>query len=261
MRIHVRLFALQRVQTGLRELDLEVPAGASVAQAWRALVTGWPVLAGADGVVRFARNGVYADEAEILVDGDELAVIPPVAGGAAGSTSNDAADRARLRIVELTAEPLHGGRIAALLETVPTAADGAVATFVGRTRETPGTPAPGQEAEAARFVGQRVDGLEYEAFEPMAVVVLDAMADEIEERFGVRRLAIVHRTGSVGVGEISVIIVAAAPHRDAAFVACRYAIEELKARAPIWKAERFADGQVWMGAPPRHGPTEEGDQA
>ena len=65
----------------------------------------------------------------------------------------------------------------ASLEAVPTAADGAVATFVGRTRETPGTPAPGQEAEAARFAGQRVDGLEYEAFEPMALAVLEAIAD------------------------------------------------------------------------------------
>jgi molybdopterin synthase catalytic subunit len=138
---------------------------------------------------------------------------------------------------------------------VGTDADGAVATFVGRTRETPGTPAPGQEAEAARFAGQRVVGLEYEAFEPMAIAVLEAIAAEILERYGVRRLAIVHRTGAVAVGEASVVIVAAAPHRDAAFAACRYAIEELKARAPIWKSERFADGQVWLGAPARTGPS------
>ena len=146
-----------------------------------------------------------------------------------------------------------------MLEAIPTAADGAVATFVGRTRETPGTPAPGQEVEAARFAGQRVDGLEYEAFEPMAVAVLEAIAAEIDERYGVGRLAILHRVGSVAVGEVSVVIVAAAPHRDAAFAACRYAIEELKARAPIWKAERFADGQVWMGAPPRPGPAADPD--
>ena len=130
------------------------------------------------------------------------------------------------------------------------------ATFVGRTRETPGTPAPGQEAEAARFAGQRVEGLEYEAFEPMALAVLETIADEIAARFDVRRLAIVHRVGAVAVGEVSVLIVAAAPHRDAAFAACRYAIEELKARAPIWKAERFADGSVWLGAPARTGPEE-----
>jgi molybdopterin synthase catalytic subunit len=157
-------------------------------------------------------------------------------------------------IVELTSEPLDAARLADLVGHVPTAADGAVATFVGRTRETPGTPAPGQELEAAKYAGQRVEGLEYEAFEPMAVAVLESIADEIAERFAVHRLAIVHRVGPVAVGEVSVLIVAAAPHRDAAFAACRYAIEELKARAPIWKAERFADGRVWLGAPARTGP-------
>jgi molybdopterin synthase catalytic subunit len=88
----------------------------------------------------------------------------------------------------------------------------------------------------------------------MALAVLATIADEIGERFGVSRLAILHRVGEVGVGEASVIIVTAAPHRGEAFDACRYAIEELKARAPIWKAERFADGSVWMGAPARPGP-------
>ena len=93
---------------------------------------------------------------KVPVGWDELAVIPPVAGGAPGPE-----DRMRSRLIELTTDPIDGSRVAALLDSVPTDADGAVATFVGRTRETPGTPAPGQEAEAARFAGQRVDGLEY----------------------------------------------------------------------------------------------------
>jgi molybdopterin synthase catalytic subunit len=254
LRIHVRLFAIQRMQTGLRGLELDVPAGASVGDAWRALVGEHPVLASGEGSVRFARNGVYAGEVDELADGDELAVIPPVAGGDGAS---EEVARADVRVVELTDDPIDAVRIAELTDSVPTDADGAVATFIGRTRETPGTPAPGQEAEAARFAGQRVVGLEYEAFAPMAVTVLDTIAGEILERFGVRRFAIVHRTGPVAVGEVSVVIVAAAPHRDAAFAACRYAIEELKARAPIWKAERFADGQVWLGAPARTGPADE----
>jgi molybdopterin synthase catalytic subunit len=137
---------------------------------------------------------------------------------------------------------------------VPTDADGAVTLFVGRTRVTPGTPAPGQEEAAARHAGRSVEALEYEAFEPMALAELGRIADEIEERFGVTGLAIVHRTGEVAVGEVSVAIAAAAAHRGAAFDACRYAIEELKARAPIWKSERFADGSVWLGAPARDGP-------
>ena len=88
----------------------------------------------------------------------------------------------------------------------------------------------------------------------MAVAVLARIADEIAERFGVERVAIVHRTGEVPLGEVSVAVVAVSPHRDAAFEAARYAIDETKARAPIWKAERFADGHVWIGEPARTGP-------
>ena len=94
----------------------------------------------------------------------------------------------------------------------------------------------------------------------MAERVLGTIADEVAERFGVVRLAIVHRLGPVPLGEISILVVAAAPHRDAAFAAARYAIDETKARAPIWKAERFRDGHIWIGAPARTAaePTEEG---
>ena len=87
----------------------------------------------------------------------------------------------------------------------------------------------------------------------MALAVMGEIADEIEARFGVTRLAIVHREGEVPLGEPSVAIVACAPHRDAAFAAARYAIDETKARAPIWKAEQFADGHVWIGEPARRG--------
>ena len=249
MQVSVRLFALQRAQTGLRRYELELPEGSDVAAAWRALVADLPVVAGAEGVVRFARNGTYVDTTEPLADGDELAVIPPVAGGAAGAEG--------YRRLEVSEATLDAGLLEKLRAEVASAADGAVVAFVGQTRETPGTPAPGQEAEAERFAGQVVSGLTYEAFEPMVVSVLGEIADEIEVRFGVQRLAMVHRAGDVAVGESSVLIVVAAPHRREAFEACRYAIEELKARTPIWKSERFADGSVWLGSPARHGP--EGD--
>ena len=134
------------------------------------------------------------------------------------------------------------------------AEDGAVVGFLGITRVTPGTPAPGQEAAAAQQAGRAVEALDYEAHDAMAHRVIEAIADEIEARFGVTRLAIVHRLGAVPLGEASVAIVACAPHRDAAFEAARYAIDETKARAPIWKAERFSDGHVWIGEPAREGP-------
>lgn len=251
MRVTVRLFAQQRAQTGLRSHPLELPEGADVEAAWAALVADLPVIAGAESVVRFALNGTYVGTDAPLADGDELAVIPPVAGGAREP-------QRRYRRLELWEGSLDAGLLGELREAVASDADGAVAVFVGQTRESAGAPAPGQEAQAARFAGQTVTGLTYEAFEPMVVSVLGEIADEIEARFDVLRLAIVHRVGEVAVGESSVLIVAASPHRAGAFEACRYAIEELKARAPIWKAERFADGSVWLGAPARHGPEDTG---
>jgi molybdopterin synthase catalytic subunit len=243
VRVRIRLFAIQRELAGTREHAIELEDGATVADAWDALVADFPSLTPGRGSVRFARNGAYADPTTVLVDGDEVAMIPPVSGGADGG-----------RILELRAEPLGDAILAELADGLATAGDGAVVGFVGRTRVTPGTPAPGQEAEAARHEGGAVESLEYEAHEPMAIAVLADIADEVHARFGVERIAIVHRTGDVPLGEASVAIVAVSPHRDAAFDAVRYAIDETKARAPIWKAERFADGHVWIGQPARTGP-------
>lgn len=258
MRVTVRLFAMQRAQLGRSDIVLDLPSGADVASAWGALVALHPQLAAAGSSVRFARNRRYVDVDERLDEGDELAVIPPVAGGAEGDVSSGppleeagAAHPDRRRHLAVTAEPVSAVLLGRLREAVATPDDGAVAVFLGLARQTPGTPAPGQEAQAARFAGGLVTGLTYEAFEPMALDVLAEIADEMEARFGVRRVAIIHRVGEVGVGEVSVAIAVAAPHRGEAFDACRYAIEELKSRAPIWKSEHFADGSVWLGAPAR----------
>ncbi len=244
MRVRVRLFAMQREAAGRRELSVELADGADVEAAWAAAVREVPALAPGRSSVRFAVNGDYADPGVLLADGDELACIPPVSGG---SGIRDADGEPASRILELRSTPFGNGLAAELADRLATDEDGAVVVFLGRTRVTPGTPAPGQEAEAAFHAGRDVEELEYEAFEPMAVRVLGDIADEIGARFGVTRVAIVHRTGEVPLGEASVLVVAAAPHRGAAFEAARYAIDETKARAPIWKAERFADGHVWIG--------------
>jgi molybdopterin synthase catalytic subunit len=188
----------------------------------------------------------------LLADGDEVAMIPPVSGGAEVPATREHAGRKT--IVELRDAPFTGAILGELADALATPEDGAIVGFLGRTRVTPGTPAPGQEDEAARHAGRAVEGLEYEALEPMALKTLTTIADEAYERFDVERLAIVHRTGEVPLGEASVAVVAVSPHRDAAFLAARYAIDETKARAPIWKAERFEDGHVWIGHQARTGP-------
>jgi MoaE-MoaD fusion protein len=247
LRIRVRLFAMQREAAGMRELRLEVPLGSTVDDAWKAVVDSVPALAPGRSSLRFAVNGEYTDDDRTLADGDELACIPPVSGGSGEGEGEGEGDASRRRILRIEAEPLPRDLASRLADELTTDEDGGVVTFTGRTRITPGTPAPGQEAEAARHAGRVVEELDYEAFEPMAIRVLGEIADEIEARFGVRRVAIVHRTGVVPLGESSIVVVAVAPHRDAAFAAARYAIDETKARAPIWKAERFEDGVVWIG--------------
>ncbi len=241
--VHVRLFAIQRELAGTRRLDLELRDGSTVRDAWDALVALHPSLAPGRDSVRFALDGEYADEGTRVRDGAELSIIPPVSGGAGAS-----------RILELRDEPFAATILDDLTARLATEEDGAVVGFIGRTRRSPGTPAPGQEAAAAAHSGRDVESLEYEAHETMVGTILGQIADEVLERFGVERLAIVHRVGEVPLGEASVAIVAVSPHRDAAFAAARYAIDETKARAPIWKAERFADGHVWIGEPARTGP-------
>jgi molybdopterin synthase catalytic subunit len=117
----------------------------------------------------------------------------------------------------------------ALESAVADAAFGGVVTFLGVVR-------------ARADDGRTVDGLAYEAFEPMAVAEFESIAVEARQRFGDLRLAIVHRTGELGIGDVAVAVAAAAVHRSAAFDACEYAIDEVKRRAPIWKKERYAGG-------------------
>ena len=249
VRVRVRLFAMHREIAGAREVALEVAAPATVDSAWRALVDRHPGLAAGREAVRFARNGEYVDATEPLATGDEVACIPPVSGGSGQPRGRDDTGA----ILELRDEAFGPEILAELIGRLASDEDGGIAAFLGRTRRTPGTPAPGQEAEAGRHTGETVEGLEYEAHDVMVARVLATIAAEVDERFGVRRLAIVHRTGAVPLGDVSVVVVACAPHRDAAFGAARYAIDETKARAPIWKAERFASGRVWVGEAARSG--------
>ncbi|MBV8345484.1 MAG: molybdenum cofactor biosynthesis protein MoaE [Candidatus Eremiobacteraeota bacterium] len=130
-------------------------------------------------------------------------------------------------VFAIVREPIEPRR----LEEAIRAGDGGAVTFLGIVR--------GRAED-----GRAVSGLSYEAFEPLATSEFAKIADEARERFGDVALTIVHRIGELGTGEISVAVVASAARRVAAFDACRYAIDELKRRAPIWKKERYADGSA-----------------
>jgi molybdopterin synthase catalytic subunit/molybdopterin converting factor small subunit len=214
--VTVRLFAGLRERAGTGRVELELPDGAVVGDVWEAV----PSLGGPEpNGLAFARNRRYAERADALREGDEVALIPPVSGGA------DVAEP----IAELTAAPLDLGRLVA---RVADPGAGAIATFVGTVRDS------------AR--GREVRWLEYEAFEEMAVSELEQVARDVVARNGCIRAAIAHRTGRCEIGEASVMIAVSAAHRHAALTACQEAIDQLKVSVPIWKKELYAGGEEWI---------------
>jgi len=209
MKVAVRLFAALRERAGAREAALELDEGASVDDVWPALGLGEEPA----GLV-YAVNRAYVDRGTPLADGDEVALIPPVSGGA----------------FVLSDEPLSLERAAA---EVASDGAGAIATFVGTTR--------------ARSRGREVIRLEYEAYEGMAEAEMERIAGVLRDRHDVIDVAIHHRVGPVEIGETSVVIAVSAAHRAAAFDACREAIDTLKQTVPLWKKELYVGGEEWIG--------------
>ncbi len=221
MQIQVLYFAVFRERLGRDTEPLEVPDGATVADAVAALAARHPLVGTLRGHFRVAVNQAMVDDAHVLVAGDELVLIPPVAGG------ND-----RVHVAILDA-PLSLDRCVAAVVTPET---GGVCTFTGLVRR--------------HSRGVTVERLEYEAYAGMAEKVIRALIDELEAEVPGARIAIEHRVGALAIGDAAVVIAAAAPHRAEAFTACRAAIDRLKDRAPIWKKEFGDDGAVWVGLGP-----------
>jgi molybdopterin synthase catalytic subunit/molybdopterin converting factor small subunit len=207
--VRVRLFAALRERAGSGSVDVELPEGALLGDVW-------PVLGLGDepeGLL-YAVNREYAPPETRLSMDDEVAVIPPVSGGAF-----------RLSETPLSVED-------AVAEVRADDA-GAIATFVGTTRR--------------RSRDRDVLHLEYEAYDGMAQKVMAGLAEELTRRHELCSVAIHHRVGRVDIGETSVVIAVSAPHRAAALTACREAIDELKVMVPLWKKEIYVGGEEWIG--------------
>jgi molybdopterin converting factor subunit 1 len=209
MQVTVRLFARLREQAGASERALELPAGARVADVWDALGLGEQP----PGLL-YAVNREYAAGERVLEEGDEVAVIPPVSGGA----------------FTLSERPLD---LEAVVAEVADERAGGIATFVGTTR--------------IESRGRTVRHLEYEAYAGMAEKVMADLAADLERRYELCKVAIAHRVGRVGIGETSVIIAVSAPHRQDALAACKDAIDTLKETVPLWKKEAYEGGEEWIG--------------
>ena len=222
MRVEILYFAVLRERVGRDREILELPDGADVGAARAAIAARHPAAETLLPRVQAAVNRTIAKDATPLADGDEIALLPPVAGGAGP------------RKIAIRAEPL------VVDDTVAAVAGpnrGGVVTFTGVVRRE-GHHLPD------------VIRLEYEAYVEMAEQVLAEIAEEIEREWAGTEIAIHHRIGSLVVGEIAVAITAASAHRAPAFEACRAAIDRLKERAPIWKKEIGEHGEAWLGLGP-----------
>jgi len=195
-----------RERAGWSEREIDA---ATVAEVWAALDLGEE-----PGGLLYAVNKTYAGRDQPLADGDEVALIPPVSGGA----------------FRLSDEPLSLDRV---VDEVRDDRAGAIATFTGTTR--------------IQSRGRTVEHLDYEAYEGMAETVMAEIAAELSARYELCAVAIHHRIGRVGIGDTSVVIAVSAPHRGAALAACKEAIDTLKERVPLWKKEVYDGGEEWIG--------------
>ena len=206
MTVNVRLFAGLRERAGWSQRQIEA---ATVADVWQALELG-----DEPAGLLYAVNQRYAQRETALAEGDEVALIPPVSGGA----------------FLLSDQPLSLDRV---VEEVRDERAGAIATFTGTTRLT--------------SRGRSVLHLDYEAYEGMAEAVMAEIGEEVRRRYDLCEVAIHHRVGRVGIGGPSVVIAVSAPHRADALAACQDAIDALKERVPLWKKESYEGGEEWIG--------------
>ena len=203
--------------TGLREDSIEVPEGGLAASVFEHYSARFPRLAEMSASIVLAVNQKFCAPSEALADGDELAMLPPVSGGSEGN------------IFALTRDPIDA---ATLARKILRGEDGALVTFEGVTRNnTKGRP--------TRY-------LDYECYEAMALKTMAEIGEEIARTHQISRIAMVHRLGRIEIGETSVVVIAAAPHRRPAFDAALEGINRLKRLVPVWKKEYFEDGEVWV---------------
>ena len=222
MRVRVLFFGRLREIVGREADEAELDTGARVEDLFARYSLRFPQLAELRAATAPSVNQEFAAWQAPLSAGDEVAFLPPVSGGA-GETATAGEEICQLVRTRLSRDEW--------LESLVSPADGALVVFEGVARN--------------HSRGRRVVRLEYEAYEPMARKKMRELAADLRGGFGVSRVLLVHRLGSIEIGEASILIGVSSPHRQAAFDACRHAIDAFKRTVPIWKKEFFEDGSAW----------------
>ena len=230
MRVCVLFFGVLKDLSGKSSDFIELPDGASVRDVLAQYAAQIPQLKESLPSLALAVNQQYAGTDTKLKAGDEVALLPPVSGGAPETESEMSAHQRHALIVR---DVIDTQRIA---DGLKRGEDGAVLVFEGVVRN--------------QTRGRRTLHLDYEAYEEMALAQMESLASAALEQFQIRDVAIVHRLGRLEIGETSVLIAVLSAHRGAAFDACRWLIDTLKRTVPIWKKEHFEDGVVWADGEP-----------
>ena len=228
MRIRVLFFGVLRDVVGLREDSLEVASGGRLETVFEHYATRFPRLREMSSSVVLALNQQFSASSAPLAEGDEVAFLPPVSGGAATFT-HEIVDRDAGHFFALTRDPIDAAAIARRLLR---GEDGAFVNFEGVTRNN--------------TKGRSTLYLDYECYEPMAVKMMAEIGAELVRSFAIGRVGMIHRLGRIEIGETSVAVIVTAPHRKPAFEAALEGINRLKRLVPVWKKEYFVDGEVWV---------------
>lgn len=227
MRVKVLFFGMLKDIVGRAEEQIDLEDGALLGSIFDRYAQQFPRLKGLTSSIVLACNHEFSDRAAQVRDGDEIAFLPPVSGGASRYVREIAGPDGHF--FALTREPIDA---AALARTLLRGEDGAFVNFEGVVRNN-------TKGRATKF-------LDYECYEPMALKMMAEIGRDLARNFAVGRVAIVHRLGRMQIGETSVAVVVCAPHRKPAFEAALEGINRLKRLVPIWKKEHFADGEVWV---------------
>lgn len=231
MTVQILLFASLKDVLNASQLELEVPDGAKVRDVLGKVEELYPQVGRYLPHVRVARNLDYAAPEDEVRNGDELALIPPVSGG-----SDSILPAGYAPLIGVREEELSLDEVARAVEGQTQGRAGAICTFSGLVRSTSRDPEGNWHDD--------IEFLDYEAFTPMAEAKLREIALEVAQKWDAA-CAVLHRVGKLQVGEASVVIAVASAHRAASFEACRFVIEEIKVRVPIWKRETARDGFWW----------------